>query len=81
MEFRKALLLNPEKAIAYDNLAIMLALQGKFSEAGPVVEQGLANARPLEGEEYERLTKRKDSMCHSGARRSTRGRPPRSARR
>ncbi len=64
-EFRKALLLNPEKAIAYDNLAIMLALQGKFSEAGPVVEQGLANARPLEGEEYERLTKRKDSMYNN----------------
>lgn len=60
--FRKALLMNPEKAIAYDNLAIMLALQGKFADAGAIVEQGLANAVPKEGDEYGRLTKRKDSM-------------------
>lgn len=62
VDFRKALLMNPEKAIAYDNLAIMLALQGRFADAGAIVEQGLANALPKEGEEYGRLTKRKDSM-------------------
>jgi tetratricopeptide (TPR) repeat protein len=65
VKFRSALALNPEKAIAYDNLAIMLALQGKFDEAGPVVDQGLANSVPKEGEEYERLQKRKDSMYNN----------------
>ena len=61
-KFRSAIGMNPEKAIAYDNLAIMLALQGKMAEAGAIVEQGLANSVPKEGEEYDRLLKRKDSM-------------------
>ena len=63
--FRKALLINKTKAVAYDNLAIMLALQGKFADAGPVVEAGLANAVPKDGEEYGRLTKRKDSLYNN----------------
>jgi tetratricopeptide (TPR) repeat protein len=63
--FRRALLINKTKAVAYDNLAIMLALQGKFADAGPVVEQGLANAEPKEGEEYGRLKERKDSLYNN----------------
>ena len=35
----------------------MLELQGKFADAAQVVEAGLANAVPKEGEEYERLTR------------------------
>ena len=61
-EFRNALFVNPEKAIAYDNLAVMLALQGRLADAGPVVDEGLAKSMPKEGEEYARLQKRKDSM-------------------
>jgi tetratricopeptide (TPR) repeat protein len=57
--FRRALLINKTKAVAYDNLATVLELQGKFADAGLVVETGLANAVPKEGEEYERLLKRK----------------------
>jgi tetratricopeptide (TPR) repeat protein len=64
-KFRSAMVMNPEKAIAYDNLAIMLALQGNMADAGAVVEQGLANAVPKEGEDYERLLKRKDSMYNN----------------
>jgi tetratricopeptide (TPR) repeat protein len=63
--FRKALLINESKAAAYDNLAIMLALQGKFADAGPIVDQGLANAVPKEGDEYERLKQRKDSLYNN----------------
>jgi tetratricopeptide (TPR) repeat protein len=48
-QFRNALLINEERAIAYDNLAIMLALQGKFDQAGPVVDAGMAKSVPQEG--------------------------------
>ena len=39
--FRKAVALSPGEAEAYNNLAVVLALQGKFDESGTVVEQGL----------------------------------------
>jgi tetratricopeptide (TPR) repeat protein len=64
-QFKNALLINDQRAIAYDNLAIMLALQGKFDQAGPVVDAGLAKAMPQEGEEYERLKQRKDSLYNN----------------
>lgn len=64
-QFRNALLIDKTKAVAYDNLAIMLALQGKFAEAGPVVDEGLANAMPKSGDEYGRLTQRKDSLYNN----------------
>lgn len=64
-QFANALLVNPTKAGAYDNLAIMLALQGKFDEAGPVVDRGLAQAEPKEGDEYDRLKQRKDSLYNN----------------
>lgn len=64
-QFRDAVKVNPTKAVAYDNLAIMLALQGKFDEAGPVVDQGLAQAEPKEGDEYDRLKQRKDSLYNN----------------
>lgn len=58
-KFRAALMLNPERALGYDKLATMLELQGKVDQAGLVIERGLANSMPKEGEEYERLLKRK----------------------
>jgi tetratricopeptide (TPR) repeat protein len=39
--FRKAVALSPKEIVAYNNLAIVLALQGKFPEANAVIEQGL----------------------------------------
>jgi tetratricopeptide (TPR) repeat protein len=64
-QFKNALFINDEKAIAYDNLAIMLALQGKFDQAGPIVDTGLAKSVPQEGEEYDRLKQRKDSLYNN----------------
>ena len=63
--FRQAVAVNDTRAIAYDNLAIMLALQGKFDEAGPVVDAGLAHAEPKDGAEYDRLKNRKDSLYNN----------------
>lgn len=40
--FHKAVKLSPKKGAAYNNLAIVLALQGKFPEASAVIDQGLA---------------------------------------
>ena len=40
--FRKAIALSPRELGAYNNLAIVLALQGKFPEANGVIEKGLA---------------------------------------
>ena len=57
--FRGALLMNAEKAIAYNQLATMLALQGRLDEASLVVGQGLARSMPKAGEEYERLLRHK----------------------
>ena len=65
VSFQKAIDINGTRAIAYDNLAIMLALQGKFDEAGPVVDAGLANSEPKEGPEYDRLKNRKDSLYNN----------------
>ena len=39
--FRKAVALSPKEMGAYNNLAIVLALQGKFPEANEVIETGL----------------------------------------
>jgi len=39
--FRKAVALSPKELGAYNNLAIVLALQGKFAEANAVIEAGL----------------------------------------
>ena len=39
--FRKAIALSPKEVGAYNNLAIVLALQGKFPEANQVIEDGL----------------------------------------
>jgi tetratricopeptide (TPR) repeat protein len=55
--FRKAVLESPKKGAAYNNLAIVLALQGKFPEATAVIDQGLA-VDPNNQE----LKDRKDSM-------------------
>jgi tetratricopeptide (TPR) repeat protein len=63
--FQKAVHINDSRAIAYDNLAIMLALQGKFDQAGPVVDAGLAKSEPKDGPEYERLKNRKDSLYNN----------------
>lgn len=63
--FQKAIDLNGKRAIAYDNLAIMKALQGDFAGAGTIVDQGLANAEPKDGEEYKRLQNRKDSLYNN----------------
>ncbi len=65
VSFQKAIDINGTRAIAYDNLAIMLALQGKFDQAGPVVDAGLANSDPKDGPEYERLKSRKDSLYNN----------------
>jgi tetratricopeptide (TPR) repeat protein len=63
--FQKAIDINDTRAIAYDNMAIMLALQGKFDQAGPVVDAGLAKSEPKDGPEYERLKNRKDSLYNN----------------
>lgn len=65
ISFQKAIDVNGTRAIAYDNLAIMLALQGKFDQAGPVVDAGLAKSEPKEGPEYDRLKNRKDSLYNN----------------
>ncbi len=65
VSFQKAIDINSTRAIAYDNMAIMLALQGKFADAGPVVDAGLANSEPKEGPEYDRLKNRKDSLYNN----------------
>jgi len=41
ISFRKAVALSPKELPAYNNLAIVLALQGKFLEANEIVETGL----------------------------------------
>ncbi len=65
VSFQKAIDINGTRAIAYDNMAIMLALQGKFDQAGAVVDAGLANSDPKDGPEYERLKNRKDSLYNN----------------
>jgi tetratricopeptide (TPR) repeat protein len=41
ISFKKAVAISPKEISAYNNLAIVLALQGKFPEANAVIEQGL----------------------------------------
>ncbi|MEP7028517.1 MAG: tetratricopeptide repeat protein, partial [Candidatus Eisenbacteria bacterium] len=41
VSFRKAVLLSPHEAQAYNNLAVVMALQGKFDESSDVIEAGL----------------------------------------
>ena len=40
--FRKALAIAPKELAAYNNLAIVLALQGKFPESNAIIEKGLS---------------------------------------
>jgi Flp pilus assembly protein TadD len=42
ISFRKAIALSPKELVAYNNLAIVEALQGKFPEANATIEKGLA---------------------------------------
>ena len=42
LSFRKAIALSPKEIGAYNNLAIVEALQGKFPEANATIEKGLA---------------------------------------
>jgi tetratricopeptide (TPR) repeat protein len=39
--FRKAVAISPKEVSTYNNVAIVLALQGRFPEAGAVIEEGL----------------------------------------
>lgn len=55
--FRKAVALSPNEAEAYNNLAVVLALQGKFEESSEVIEKGLKVDPKNDG-----LLKRKESM-------------------
>jgi tetratricopeptide (TPR) repeat protein len=60
IEFRKAIAILPSKAEAYNNMAVVLALQGRFDDAAAVVDQGL-KVDP----ENENLKARKDSMYNN----------------
>lgn len=59
--YRRALDLNPESSRAAANLGILLASQGRFAEALPLLEKGLRGCANAEGEQLRQVL----ALCRS----------------